>query len=313
MKLDYHIKSITEHHQLLNLPAPEHPLVSIFSFKQLQPPEVTTAVSFTMDFYTISIKRGCKEKTRYGHHLVDEDAAIMSFFAPGQIMIYDEDATIPDSGWLLVLHPDMLRNHPLGKKMKEYGFFYYALHEALHLSAQEEKMIENIMQQIQAEYRSMNDDYSQDILASHIELLLNYANRFYNRQYITRKESNHVLFVQLQTLIRQHISTAKGLPTVKDISEKLNISPNYLGDLLKKITGQTTQQHIHQQLIEKANELLVTTNCSVSELAYQLGFEYPQSFIKLFKHKTDLSPLEFGQSFKRREVTSTKPTQKRSL
>ncbi len=187
----------------------------------------------------------------------------------------------------------------MSKTIKNYGYFSYAVNEALHLSEKEEAMITTTMLNIEQEYRSGIDIYSQDVIVSHIELLLNYSNRFYNRQFITRKSASNDLLVKLDHLLTEYFDKhlQSGLPTVHFISEQLNISSNYLSDLLRTLTGQSTQQHIHNKLIEKAKEILTTTSLSVSEIAYQLGFEYPQSFSKLFKSKTNVSPLEFRHSF----------------
>ena len=205
------------------------------------------------------------------------------------------------TGWSLLIHPDFLWNTPLAQKIKQYEYFGYAVHEALHLSDKEEKMIITIMKNIQQEYQSNIDKFSQDVIIAQIELLLTYSERFYNRQFITRKISNHEILARLEKLLEEHFNddslSKKGLPTVQFIAENLNVSPNYLSGLLKHLTGQSTQQHIHNKLIEKAKEKLSTTNSSVSEIAYELGFEHQQSFSKLFKTKTNISPLEFRQSF----------------
>ncbi|SFW67096.1 AraC-type DNA-binding protein [Chitinophaga sancti] len=200
-----------------------------------------------------------------------------------------------------MFHPDFLAGYPLAKTIKNYGFFSYEVNEALHLSEKEEEILENIFKNIENEYQSNIDQFSQDVIIAHIELILQYSNRFYNRQFITRKIANNEILVRLEKLLDDYFNDDEklvaGLPTVQQIAEHLNISPNYLSDMLRSITGQTTQHHIHEKLIEKAKELLTTSNLSISEIAYRLGFEYPQSFNKLFKKKTDISPLEFRQSF----------------
>ncbi len=215
------------------------------------------------------------------------------------------------SGSWLVIHPDFIHHYPLAKSIKDHGYFSYAVNEALHLSEKEEGLVATIFQNIHQEYRSSIDGYTQDVIVSHIELLLNYANRFYNRQFITRKQASHDILTRLEAILTDRFDPEKvqatglparaglprGLPTVQYIPDTLHVSPNYLSDMLRKLTGQSTQQHIHNKLIEKAKEILSTTTLSVSEIAYQLGFEYPQSFNKLFKSKTHLSPLEFRQSF----------------
>jgi AraC-like DNA-binding protein len=200
-----------------------------------------------------------------------------------------------------VIHPDFIQNYSLSKNIKGYGYFSYAVNEALHLSEKEEIMVSAIMQNIKQEYHSVIDNYSQDVIVSQIELLLNYANRFYNRQFITRKNAGNDLLTKMEALLEEYFSGNQvqefGLPSVQYIAGQLNISPNYLSDMLRSLTGQSTQQHIQAKLIEKAKTILSTTSLSVSEIAYQLGFEYPQSFSKLFKNKTNISPLEFRHNF----------------
>ena len=297
----YFIHSISELHRILELPKPEHPLVSVINFEEITCYTDESMKSIIYNFYSICIKKGFKGKLKYGQNYYDFDEGIMTFFSPGQVITTDITDEMALSGWWLVVHPDFIRNYPASKNIKEYGYFSYAVNEALHLSEKEETMITSIMQNIEQEYRSVIDGFSQDVIVSHIDLLLNYCNRFYNRQFITRKSANHDLLINLEALLSDYFNSEKvqelGLPTVQYISEKLAISPNYLSDMLRNLTGQSTQQHIHNKLIEKAQEILTTTSLSVSEIAYQLGFEYPQSFSKLFKSKMHVSPLEFRHSF----------------
>jgi AraC family transcriptional activator of pobA len=288
-------------HRLLQLPKPKHPLVSVINLNEIKCHFDESIKSFVYNFYSICTKKDFKGKLKYGQNYYDFDEGIMTFFSPGQVIstVVDEDIAL--SGIWLVVHPDFIQNYALAKSIKDYGFFSYAVNEALHLSDKEEAMITDIMQNIDAEYCSVIDGFSQDVILSHIELLLNYSNRFYNRQFITRKNASNDLLSNLEKLLLDYFNGNKvqelGLPTVLYISEQLNVSPNYLSDMLRSLTGQSTQQHIHDKLIEKAKEILTTTSLSVSEIAYQLGFEYPQSFSKLFKSKTNVSPLEFRSSF----------------
>ncbi len=201
---------------------------------------------------------------------------------------------------MLLIHPDFLWDMPLAKAIKKYEYFGYSVNEALFLSEKEEDIITGILQYIQQEYHENIDKFSQQIIVSQIEVLLSYADRFYNRQFITRKIANHQVLDRLEALLHEHFNgnaNWKGLPTVQHIAMQLNLSPDYLSTLLKVTTGLNTQQHIHEKLIDKAKEKLATTPLSVSEIAYELGFEHPQSFSKLFKSKTNLSPLRFRQSF----------------
>jgi AraC family transcriptional activator of pobA len=297
----YIINSISELHRLLELPKPKHPLVSVINLNEIECHFDESIKSFVYNFYSICIKKDFKGKLKYGQNYYDFDEGIMTFFSPGQVIstVVDEDIAL--SGIWLVIHPDFIQNYSLAKSIKDYGFFSYAVNEALHLSDKEEAMITDIMQNIDTEYCSVIDGFSQEVILSHIELLLNYSNRFYNRQFITRKNASNDLLSTLEKLLLDYFNGTKvqefGLPTVQYISEQLNVSPNYLSDMLRSLTGQSTQQHIHDKLIEKAKEILTTTSLSVSQIAYQLGFEYPQSFSKLFKSKTNVSPLEFRSSF----------------
>ncbi len=292
------IKSITEFHRLRGLRPPQHPLISVVDYGAMEP----THGSVVFDYYSISVKRGVG-KMFYGQQHYDFDEGVMYFMAPNQVLRVDpaQIYTSERSGWILLIHPDFLWNTPLAKKIKHYEFFDYSVNEALFLADKEEKLLNGIIQNIQNEYNSSIDKFSQSIIISQIETLLNYSERFYERQFITRKITNHQILTRLEEWLSDYFSqeniSATGLPSVHTVAEQLNVSVSYLTGLLKVLTGQNTQQHIHNKLIEKAKEKLSTTNLSVSEIAFQLGFEHSQSFSKLFKAKTDLSPLEFRQKF----------------
>lgn len=295
-------KTISEFHEFRNLPKPEHPLISVINLEQVN--ELPAhEIAFVKDFYSIALKRNFNVKMKYGQQEYDFDEGIMFFMAPGQVLRLEaeRETLLKQSGWMLLLHPDFLWNTPLAKTIKQYEYFDYSVNEALFLSDKEEATIGNIMQSIQQEYRSNIDRFSQDIIIAQLEVLLNYCDRFYHRQFITRKIANHQILARLEEVIAAYFNhddlLKKGLPTVQYIAEALNISPSYLSGLLKTLTGKSTQQHIHDKLMDKAKEKLSTTDLSVSEIAYELGFEHPQSFSKLFKTKTNFSPLEFRQSF----------------
>ena len=297
-------KTITEFHQFRQIPKPEHPLISVIdvqTVKYLQDEEPT---SLMLDFYCIAIKRVSNVKVKYGQQAFDFDDGIMSFMSPNQVFsiaLDKKDEELKQSGWVLFIHPDFLWNTSLAKTIKGYDFWDYSLHEALFLSAKEEAIINNIILNIQQEYHSNIDKYSKQIIISQIESLLSYAERFYNRQFITRENTNHQILDRLKGLLTDYFNSddliSKGLPTVQYIAEQLHLSSKYLSSLLRVLTGQNTQQHIHDKLIEKAKEKLSATNLTVSEIAYELGFEHLQSFSKLFKTKTKSSPSEFRQSF----------------
>lgn len=295
----YRIKSISEVHRLMGLPKPQHPLIGIIDLKGLKNQPGITAVIF--DFYVVSMKRGC-DNLFYGQQRYDFDEGLMAFLSPGQVL-RGEDGGVPANldGWMLFIHPDFLWNTPLAKKIKQYEYFGYATNEALFLSDKEEGMINGIVEYIKQEYHANIDKFSQDVIIAQLELLFTYAQRFYERQFITRKITNSKLVTRLEDVLTNYFNDeallAQGLPSVQYMADALNISSKYLSTMLKQLTGQTTQQLIHEKLIEKAKEKLSTTDLSVSEIAYALGFEHSQSFNKLFKSKTNQSPLEFRQSF----------------
>lgn len=293
--------SVSELHSVLNLKKPAHPLVSVVKLDDIPAEDGNPVASIVHDFYTVFLKKNFDGRIRYGQQYYDFDNGTMTFYAPKQRITLEGYTPTKLEGWMLAFHPDLLHSNPLAKKMKDYGFFSYAVNEALHLSEREEGIISGIMQNMQAEIEAIIDGYTQDVVVSHIDLLLNYCNRFYNRQFITRKKAANDLIQTFEEMLTAWIKNgspaATGLPTVQYFAESLFISPHYLNDMLKSLTGQTTQQHIHYHLVEKAKDLLTTTNLSVSEIAYQLGFEHPQSFNKLFKNKTNVTPLQFRRSF----------------
>ena len=297
------VKTISEFHQLRGLPKPEHPLISVVDYSAIQRSPDMSSVSWVLDFYHISIKRGLGATLRYGQQAYDFDEGIMFFIAPSQVfrIEVEPNATAQRSGWMLLIHPDFLWNTPLAKTIKQYEYFDYSVNEALFLSDKEETVINTIIQTIQQEYHTNIDHFSQSIIISQIETLLNYAERFYHRQFITRKITNYAVLNRLEGVLMDYFNSddllKKGLPTVQYLAGALSVSPKYLSSLLKILTGQTAQQHIHEKLIDRAKEKLSTTDLSVSEIAYALGFEHPQSFSKLFKAKTSFSPVEFRQSF----------------
>ncbi len=296
------IKTISEFHRFRSLPIPEHPLISVINLETVTHRLGTKPVSLVYDFYSIGLKRNCNAKFRYGQQKFDFDEGVMYFMSPNQVLRIepDNDEKHQQIGWMLLIHPDFFWNTSLIKTIRQYEYFDYAVNEALFLSEKEEETIIGIMQSIQHEYHSNIDKFSQDIIISQLEVLLNYSDRFYHRQFITRKITNHQILDRLEGILNDYFNSdaiEKGLPTVQYVAAELNVSPNYLSSLLNVLTGQSTQQHIHNKLIEKAKEKLSTTDLSVSEIAYELGFEHSQSFSKLFKRKTKLSPMEFRLSF----------------
>ncbi|WP_344827011.1 helix-turn-helix transcriptional regulator [Rurimicrobium arvi] len=292
------IHSLTQFHRLLSLPEPRHPLVSVIDLSESIFLEDDIWNGFVNRFYCVALKRDAKGKFRYGQQHYDYDKGVLSFTAPNQVQQLDLQHMECGSGLLLIFHPDFLLGHPLNASISRYGFFDYAVNEALHLSIEEEEDLMRILHKISEECTHI-DKHTQEIVITQIELLLNYSMRFYERQFITRKSSNHQLLTRFEQLLDEHFSQSafSELLTVRQVAARLNLSPNYLSDLLRVHTGQNTQQHIHEKLISKAKELLSATSLSVSEIAYALGFEHAQSFSTLFRKKTNLSPLEFRTSF----------------
>lgn len=298
------MKSLTDLHRAFGLPMPLHPLISLIDegmgravLSQLS----GVAAAHVLRFYKISYKPAQSTRLRYGQSAYDFGEGGLLFAAPNQIIgSLDGDELVHSSPYTLLIHPDFLLRYPLAKKIKTYGYFSYSANEALHLSDGEKQIILSIFANIAQELNSRIDEFSQDVVIAQIELLLSYANRFYKRQFITRKGPSDDLYEKMEQVLEEYFSEdalLKGVPTVLFLAGRLNLSPSYLSDLLRSLTGENAQQHIHNKLIEMAKEKLSTTNLSISEIAYELGFEHPQSFSALFKTKTSLTPLAFRKSF----------------
>jgi AraC family transcriptional activator of pobA len=292
--------SISDLHRALGLPKPLHPLVSLVDYGMITKSPEELPAALILNFYKISYKQNLKGRIKYGQGYYDFDEGGMSFISPMQLIAGTEEEK-DYGGFTLLIHPDFIRNTTVGAHMHKYGFFDYASNEALYPSDKEKKILLSVFENIKVELESSIDVFSQDVIISHIEVLLNYSQRFYTRQFITRKTASSDLLTQMESLLTRYFDhdevAAKGLPSVQYFSDQLNVSARYLGDMLKSLTGQNTQQHIHAKLIEKAKTLLSTTSLSIGEIAYKLGFEHPQSFNKLFKKKVKSSPVEFRQSF----------------
>lgn len=297
-----HHKSISDYHAFRGLPKPEHPLVSVVRIELITILPEDEPKKIMNDFYSIALKRNFNGRMKYGQQSYDFNEGILFFVAPGQIFSLEAaPGELNHTGWQLLIHPDFLWNTSLAKTIRQYEYFDYSVNEALHLSEKEENTMIAIMQSMEQEYHANIDKFSQTLIIAQLELFFAYADRFYHRQFLTRKISSHSILQQLEIVLTDNFEDKKlaedGLPTVEKIAEALHVSPNYLGSLLKIHTGQSTQQHIHDRLIQKAKQMLSSTRLSVSEIAYSLGFEHPQSFSKLFKTKTTLSPLQFRHSF----------------
>ena len=299
--LSHNMKSLTDVHRMLGLPNPKHPLISVMNGANPQMMVNMPTEPHVLNYYKISYKPKFSGKLRYGQSHYDFDEGGLLFASPGQIIGKNENGAAVCSEYVLLIHPDFLLSYAIAKKIRQYGFFSYSANEALHLSEDEKETIISIFKMIDAELNSRIDEFSQDVIISHIELLLNYANRFYKRQFLTRKVVNNDLLQRVEDLLNDYFKNdsplSKGLPSVQYLADQLNLSTSYLSDMLRSLIGQNAQQLIQAKLFEKAKELLSTTNLSASEIAFQLGFEHPQSFSKFFKIKAKVSPLQFRLSF----------------
>src|SRR6187402_1194700 len=280
-------KNISEFTRELGMPKPRHPLVALVNYDITRISRENAGRSFLIDFYKVSFKKDFRGQVKYGQGYYDFEEGGLAFLAPNQLVTMTGDESSYE-GYTLYFHADLIRRYQLGKNIHQYGFFSYAVNEALFLSEKEKTIIANLFESIAVELDNNTDTFSQDVLVSQIELLLNYSNRFYSRQFLTRKTVHHDLIDQMDVYLAGRFANyPDGIPTVQDLADHLHVSPRYLTDMLKSLTGQSTQQHIHDRLIEKAKAILSTTPLSIAQVAYELGFEHPQSFNKLFKRSTN--------------------------
>jgi AraC-like DNA-binding protein len=296
MKELIHLQSITDLHKLFNLGKSQHPLVAVLDFSKVTE-QVETNSKITTDFYTIMFKNYCKNNIKYGRRSIDFQDGNLICIAPNQIIEIDNEVEEREDkmGWGLFFHPDLIRSTSLNEKIKSFSFFNYEVSEALHLSDKEKNILFECVQKIEAELQE--NIHSQFIIVSTIELLLNYCSRFYGRQLITRSQNNKSIITQIENLLTQYFAAGnikeQGLPTVKYLADKVHLSPSYLSDLLKKETGKNAQEHIHFYIIDEAKNYPLNSAKNINEIAFDLGFEYPQYFNKLFKQKTGKTPMEY--------------------
>ena len=294
-----HSKSITELHKNMGLDAPSNPLISIIDTKILTYGKDAVGNRFSSDLYCIAMKdSNCG--IDYGRNHYDFNQGVLIFTAPNQIITLTKPQKLNEvEGWMLYFHPDLIRKHPLGKLIDKLSFFNYEVHEALHLSKNEQQTLNQILSLISAEISERIDPYSQHVFASHIELILSYSNRFYDRQFITRSTSHLDVVSKVERLLRDYMNDmilySENPPTIQYLSDYCNLSPNYLSDLLSKETGRSALDQINDAIIEKAKSILLTTDNSISGVAYSLGFNYPHYFSRLFKQKTGITPNEYRQ------------------
>jgi AraC-like DNA-binding protein len=292
----YRVTTINELHAIAGFEKPKHPLVSVIDYSKVNVVNAPESGSFVCSFYTVNFKKNCH--FMYGRQPFDHQEGTLICTAPEQIITFNRKRDTGSSeGWGLYFHPELIRNSNLGKKIHEYSFFSYEENEALHLSDEEKQTLLSILKQMVNEYNTNIDHYSHELIISNIELFLNYCKRYYGRQFITRTNQNKDLIVNFENFLSEYVNSDKlrtlGIPSVKHCAEAMNLSANYFGDLLKSETGKNAQEHIHYFLLEQAKNLLVSSKKRINEIAYDLGFEYPQNFSKLFKKKVGLSPTDF--------------------
>ena len=294
------LESISQLNALFQQTAPKHPLISVVDFSKIEKHEKVEEIKLTCGFYSVMFKNHCANKLKYGKEYYDFQEGTLMCIAPNQIITIENDANSENAdivGWGLFFHPDLIRGTSLGNKIKEYTFFSYEVNEALHLSDKEKQTLWDCVDKLENELSENIDLHSQTLITSNIELLLNYCARYYDRQFITRKKVNTNLLTKFETILNSYFNSNdqqyKKLPSVKYFAELLFLSPNYLSDLLKKETGKTAQEYLHYYLIEEAKNNLLNTNDPINEIAFNLGFEYPQYFSKLFKSKTGMTPLAY--------------------
>lgn len=294
----YKIKSVSEVHQLFGLDAPAHPLITIVR----RWPKIDLDLEnlkISSGLFLLSMKGKMSGTTfQYGRNSYDFEEGTLVFLAPDQIASFtDPIEELDDSGWTILFHPDLIRKSPLGKTIKEYSFFGYEVNESLHVSEKEKLFLIELVGKIEMEINQNMDKHSQELIIQNIETILKYSNRYYDRQFYTRSNLNKDFVVEFEQFLKDYFNSdqlqKKGLPKLSTCGKALNMSGSYLSDLLKLETGRSAKDHIHSFVIEKAKMILLNSDGPVSAVAYDLGFEYPQHFSKLFKTKTGMSPSEY--------------------
>lgn len=298
-----HFKTLSSYLEYLELPRPEHPMLSVFNSKDdgYLPCPKESSPPITNDCYTISFKKFIAGNLNYGRTQYDFTNGVLFFISPRQVLQWDKSLIFEQKGFSINFHEDFLKGTELAQRIKKYGFFLYSVNEALHLSPKEESQLESIVENIEIEYQNNQDEFSKDIIISQLDTLLKYANRFYERQFLNRKELSNNLLEQFNHYLGSYFESGKlqenGIPNIEKIADELSVSQRYLSDTLKKETGKTTTEHIHLYLIDEAKNILLQPNKTVSEVAYELGFEYPAYFSRLFKKKEGISPSEYREKY----------------
>ncbi len=292
------IDSITILNELLGCEKPKHPLITVIDFDSVEPIEKFYNNSYVLNFYLISLKNNPDCELKYGRQYYDFREGSLIFAAPGQVLTIGESyGGQKSNGWMLCIHPDLIRGSSLWRKMSEYSFFEYEANEALHLSDSEKGIIERTVENIQVEYSTNLDFYSEDLIISNLEVLLNYAKRFYGRQFITRTAVNKEVVIKFEMLLKEQCTLEVierfGQPSVKGLAQAMSYSPNYLSDMLRKETGKTAQEYIKLRVLELAENLLLTTKEPIYLIAEKLGFDQPSSFTKFIKAQFGVTPVDF--------------------
>jgi len=299
-----HFKTLSAYIDYLELPRPEHPMLSVFSAigDGVLPCPKESSPPITNDCYSISLKKIVKGKLNYGRTQYDFTNGALIFIGPRQVLQWDSSVVYDQKGFSINFHEDFIKGTELAQQIKKYGFFSYAVNEALHLSPKEEKQIESIVENIDIEYQNNQDEFSKEIIISQLSTLLKYANRFYERQFLNRKELSNDLLEQFNQQLEEYFDSGqleeKGIPSIEQIADRLSVSQRYLSDTLKKETGKTSTEHLQLYLIDEAKHILLKPNKSVAEVAYELGFEYPPYFSRLFKKKEGISPTAYREKYK---------------
>ncbi|NRD21370.1 helix-turn-helix transcriptional regulator [Winogradskyella eckloniae] len=299
-----HFKTLSAYLDYLELPRPEHPLLSVFNATghNTLPCPKESSPPISNDCYTISFKKIVKGHINYGRTKYDFTNGALIFIAPRQVLQWDSSVVFEQKGFSINFHEDFLKGTELAQHIKKYGFFNYAVNEALHLAPKEEKLIESIVENIEIEYHNNQDEFSKDIIISQLSTLLKYANRFYERQFLNRKELNNDVLTQFNQQLEAYFESGQlqenGIPSIEQIADKMQVSQRYLSDTLKRETGKTTTEHLQLYLIDAAKNILLKPNSSIAEVAYELGFEYPQYFSRLFKKKEGISPTAYREKYK---------------
>lgn len=298
-----HFKTLSAYFDYMQLPIPEHPMLSVMTAKEdgFLPCPIPSSPPISNDCYSVSLKKIVKGNLNYGRTKYDFTNGALIFIAPRQVLQWDNSVVFEQKGFSINFHEDFIKGTELAQQIKKFGFFSYSVNEALHLSPKEEKLIESIVANIELEYHNNQDEFSKDIIISQLSTLFKYANRFYERQFLNRKEFSNDLLIQfnqqLETYFESGLLEEKGIPSIEQLANKLAVSQRYLSDTLKQETGKTTTEHLQLFLIDEAKNILLKPNKSISEVAYELGFEYPQYFSRLFKKKEGLSPTEYREKY----------------